>query len=187
MPAIDSSSDDHDGIAAVLVNLRRGSAALKAENHELRAEIAELRLAASNDSNGDAPSPVLGTLAEIAVPAGSRAPGAARMIVRHCLSGLVTHRILHDAELLVSELVTNCVVHGELSAGQSVVVSIHVAADTLRFEIDNPGTAGVVASTPPADRGRHGGFGLVVVDVLAARWGVSRGASTNVWFELSRA
>jgi anti-sigma regulatory factor (Ser/Thr protein kinase) len=187
MPAIDSSSDDNDGIAAVLGNLRRGAAALKVENHQLRAEIAELRLAASNDSNGDAPSPVLGMLAEIAVPAGSGAPGAARMIVKHCVAGLVTHRILHDAELLVSELVTNSVMHGELSAGETVLVSIYVSADTLRFEIDNPGTVGVVAPAPPADKARHGGFGLEVVNLLAARWGVSRGAGTTVWFELSRA
>lgn len=186
MPTIDPSSDEHDGVAAILGNLRRGAAALKAENHQLRAEIAGLRLEASNETNGDAPSPALGKLAEIALPSGSGAPGAARMIVTHCLSGLVTHRILRDAELLVSELVTNSVVHGQLSADETVLVSIYVAADALRFEIDNPGTAGVVALAP-GHEARHGGFGLKLVDLLAARWGVSRRASTNVWFELSRA
>ena len=190
MPAIDSNSDEHDGLAAVLGNLRRGAAALKAENHQLRAEIAGLRLEASNDSNGDAPSPALGKLVEIALPTGSGAPGAARMIVTHCLSGLVTHRVLHDAELLVSELVTNSVIHGQLSADSTVQVSIYVAADTLRFEIDNPGTVGIVALAPPAHQARQarqGGFGLELVEILAARWGVNRTASTNVWFELSRA
>jgi anti-sigma regulatory factor (Ser/Thr protein kinase) len=187
MPAIDSSSNDHDGVADVLGNLRRDAAALKAENHQLRAEIAGLRLAASDDSNGDGRSPGLGKLAEIALPAGSGAPGAARMIVTRSLSGLVTHGILHDAQLLVSELVTNSVRHGQLSADETVLVNIHVAADTLRFEIDNPGTVGVVAPAPPARQPRHGGFGLELVDLLAARWGVSRSASTNVWFELSRA
>jgi anti-sigma regulatory factor (Ser/Thr protein kinase) len=187
LPATDSSSDDHDGLTIVLGKLRRAAAALKEENQQLRAEVAGLRLAGWNDGNGDAPGPALGTLAEIALPAGSGAPGAARMIVRHCLSGLVTHRILDDAELLVSELVTNSVVHGELAAGETVLVSIHVAADKLRFDIDNPGTVGVVAAATPAHPHREGGFGLKLVDLLAARWGVSRSDSTNVWFELSRA
>jgi anti-sigma regulatory factor (Ser/Thr protein kinase) len=188
MPAIDPSSDDHDGIAAVLAKLRRGATALKVENHELRAEVAGLRLAASNDSTSDAPSPALGKLAEIALPAGSGAPGAARMVTKHCLRGLVAHAILDDAELLVSELVANSVVHGELDTEDTVLVSIYLAADTLRLEIDNPGTVGVVAPAPrPADEPRRGGFGLELVDILATRWGVSRSDSTNVWFELSRA
>jgi anti-sigma regulatory factor (Ser/Thr protein kinase) len=176
-----------DGLTVVLRKLRRGAAALKAENHQLRAEIAGLRLAASDQQSGDAPSPALGKLAEIALPAGSSAPGAARTVVRHCLSGLTAHRILHDAELLVSELVTNSVVHGELGAGDTVLVTIYVAADALRFEIDNPGTAGAVARTRPVQQPRIGGFGLELVQLLAARWGVSRNRSTTIWFELGRA
>jgi anti-sigma regulatory factor (Ser/Thr protein kinase) len=188
MSATKSSSSDLDGVAVVLGKVRRAAAALKAENHQLRAEVAGLRLAASNDSNGDAPSPALGKLAEIALPAGSAAPGAARMVTKHCLRGLVAHGILDDAELLVSELVTNSVAHGELGPGDTVLVSIYLAADTLRLEIDNPGTVGVVPpSRPPAQQPRQGGFGLELVDLLAARWGVRRSDSTNVWFELARA
>ena len=187
MPATDSSANDRDGLTVVLGKLRRAAAALKVENHELRAEVAGLRLAASNNSTGDAPNPALGKLAEIALPAGSGAPGAARMVTKHCLRGLVAHGILDDAELLVSELVANSVVHGELDAGDTVLVSIYLAANMLRLEIDNPGTVGVVERAPrPADEPRRGGFGLELVDMLAARWGVSRSDSTNVWFELSR-
>jgi anti-sigma regulatory factor (Ser/Thr protein kinase) len=110
------------------------------------------------------------------------------MVTKHCLRGLVAHAILDDAELLVSEVVANSVVHGELGAGDTVLVSIYLAADTLRLEIDNPGTVGVVERAPrPTDQPRRGGFGLELVDILATRWGVNRSDSTNVWFELSRA
>jgi hypothetical protein len=68
-------------------------------------------------------------LAEIALPTGSRAPGAARMVVRDHLSGLVTQRVLRDAELLVSELVTNSLDHGELRDGDSVLVSVYLVTD----------------------------------------------------------
>jgi len=176
-----------DGLTVVLGKLRRAATALKAENHQLRAEIAGLRLSASDERSGDAPGPALGKLAEIALPAGSSAPGAARTVVRHCLSGLTAHRILHDAELLVSELVANSVMHGELDAADTVLVTIYVAADALRFEIDNPGTAGAVAKTRPVQQPRLGGFGLELVERLAASWGVSRSRSTTVWFEMGRA
>jgi anti-sigma regulatory factor (Ser/Thr protein kinase) len=176
-----------DGLTVVLGKLRRAVAALKVENHQLRAEIAGLHLSASNQRSGDAPGPALGKLAEIALPAGSSAPGAARTVVRHCLSGLTVGPILQDAELLVSELVTNSVEHGELGTEDTVLVTIYVAADALRFEIDNGGTAGAVARTRPVQQPRVGGVGLELVELLAARWGVSRNRSTTVWFELGRA
>jgi anti-sigma regulatory factor (Ser/Thr protein kinase) len=138
-------------------------------------------------ADGDAPVAGLGQLVEMALPTGCAAPGAARMVIEHCLAGLVAERVLHNAVLLVSELVTNSVTHGELGAGESVMIRVYVAADTVRLEIDNPGTAGVVASAPPADRPARRGFGLELVELLAARWGVRRGQSTNVWFEMARA
>jgi two-component sensor histidine kinase len=105
------------------------------------------------------------------------------MVIAHCLTGLVSERILPDAEPLVSEIVTNSVQHGQLGDGDTVLVRIYLAAETLRVEIENPGTAGVVASGSPS---RFGGFGLDLVDRVAARWGVSRSGGTNVWFEMGR-
>jgi anti-sigma regulatory factor (Ser/Thr protein kinase) len=176
-----------ESLTVALGRLRSGAAALKAENRGLRAEIAGLEREASDRRSGDAPIDELGRLTEIALPSGSRAPGAARAVVAHCLTGLVTQRILHDAKLLVSELVTNSLDHGELREGNSVLLRIYLAADTLRLEIENPGTAGAVASSRRHDHPRRGGFGLDLVNLLATRWGVSRNRSTNVWFEMTRA
>jgi anti-sigma regulatory factor (Ser/Thr protein kinase) len=175
-----------EGLTRVLGRLRRGAAALKAENHELRAEIAGLQPAASSRRSGDAAVRHFGKLADIAVPRGSGAPGAARMVIAHCLTGLVSRRVLLDAELLVSELVTNSMDHGELGDGDTVGVRVYLAAETLLVAIENPGTAGVVAPSPADRRSGRGGYGLDLVDRLAAHWGVSRSGSTNVWFEMGR-
>lgn len=128
-----------------------------------------------------------GQLAEIALPTGSAAPGAARMVVAHCLTGLVSERILRDAKLLVSEIVTNSVRHGEVSDGDIVLVRVYLAADTVRLEIVNRGTAGAVTAREPEPRSRGGGFGLNILDRLTASWGVRRNGGTNVWFEMGRA
>ena len=127
-----------------------------------------------------------GELAVIALPAGSHAPGAARQVLTHCLLRLVTPEILTDAQLLASEVVTNCVRHGELTQADTVVVRVYIAAETLRLEIENPRVAGTAARRGP-DHARGGGFGLELLELLAARWGVDRGRSTTVWFELGRA
>ena len=121
-------------------------------------------------------------LAEIALPTGSGAPEA----VAHCLTGLVSQQILLDAQLLVSEVVTNSLRHGALSDDDTVLVRVYLAADSLRLEIVNPGTAGVVTARQPDQQSRSGGFGLDLVDRLTASWGVRRNGGTNVWFEMGR-
>ena len=176
-----------ESLTVAVGQLRRGAAALKVENRELRAEIAGLERAEARRRNGDAPIGEPTRLAEITLPTGPRAPGAARCVVDHCLSGLVTRGVLHDAELLVSELVTNSIDHGELGEDDSVLVSVYLATDTLRLEIQNPGTAGAVAASREGRESGQGGYGLDLVNLLAARWGVVRNRDTTVWFEIARA
>jgi hypothetical protein len=183
MPATDSTANG----AAPAGRLRRGAAALKAEIDVLRTEIAELRPAVAGRRDGVVAIRPFGKLADIALPPGPGAPGAARMVTGHCLTGLVSRQVLEDAELLVSELVTNSLKYGELGNGDSVLLRIYLADELLRVEIENPGITGVVASIPRDRRARAGGFGLDLVDVLAARWAVSRNGSTSVWFEMRRA
>jgi anti-sigma regulatory factor (Ser/Thr protein kinase) len=176
-----------EGLTVAVGRLRRGAEALKEENQQLRAELAEVRPLASGRRSGDRLNSELGRLAEVVLPTGSGAPGAARMVAAHCLGGLVVPRVLHDAQLLISELVTNSVDHGELDENDSVLLRVYLATDTVRLEIENAGTAGVVAghrSKRPTD---SGGFGLELLDLLAARWGVNRSHDTIVWFELRRA
>ena len=109
------------------------------------------------------------------------------MLIAHCLNALVAPRVLHDAELLVSELVTNSLDHGQLGNQDTVLVRIYLGATTLRLEIENAGTAGIIATHHPDRATGHGGVGLELVDLLAARWGVKRSHDTTVWFEMRRA
>jgi anti-sigma regulatory factor (Ser/Thr protein kinase) len=176
-----------EALTLAVGRLHRGATALKAENHQLRAELAERRPVAPGRRTGETPVRELGELAEIALPAGSSAPGAARMITAHCLTGLVAPRVLEDAELLVTELVTNCLDHGQLDEHDVVLVRIYLAAKTLRVEIENAGTAGAVAAKHADRTDGRGGFGLELVDLIATRWGVKRSHGTIVWFEMERA
>jgi anti-sigma regulatory factor (Ser/Thr protein kinase) len=191
-PAAETPSDRTqvaavEGLTVALGRLRKGAAALKAENHQLRAEIAGFQSPAAARPESAEASRELGLLAEVVLPADAAAPGAARMVIAHCLSGLVARRILGDAQLLGTELVTNSLQHAELRGGDPVFVRIYLGAEALRLEVENPGTAGVVAAKVPDRRSGAGGFGLDLVGQLAERWGVSRTHSTIVWLELGRA
>src|SRR5687768_2286880 len=78
-----------EALTVAFGQLRRGAAALKAENNHLRAEIEALRSEANGRNTGGVSAPDVGQLAEIELPIGSLAPGAARMVIDHCVTGLV--------------------------------------------------------------------------------------------------
>lgn len=145
------------------------------------------RLTVSGRHAGDAPNGESAQLTEIELPINPRAPGAARIVVDHCLTGLVTRRVLDEVQLLATELVTNSLDHGQLGNDGFVLLRVSLATGTLRIEIENAGTAGVVARRLPDNHASPGGFGLCLVDRLALRWGVDRRLNTSVWFEMARA
>jgi serine/threonine-protein kinase RsbW len=91
--------------------------------------------------------------------------------------------VLADAELVVSELVTNSVQHAGLSADDFVRVGAAVSEGVVRLEVDNPGATGTVARRDPDSE--RDGFGLRIVEALADAWGVSRKGHTRVWVELA--
>jgi len=111
---------------------------------------------------------------EFELPVGPRAPSQARRAV----SGIATlpERTRADALLLVSELVTNAVIHAELSAADTVRLTLLRDGDRLVIEVDDRGA--------PSDRRRGiasgevrpdtpgAGLGLKIVDRLAEHWQV---------------
>jgi anti-sigma regulatory factor (Ser/Thr protein kinase) len=110
----------------------------------------------------------------------SRSPdsvGAARRLLNGHTTSLGAQQ-RQEAALMVSELVTNAVVHGV----GAISLRIDVEADAVRVEVADEGS---VAVAPRPEPGAHGGWGLRIVAQLADDWGVLEG-STKVWFRLRR-
>jgi anti-sigma regulatory factor (Ser/Thr protein kinase) len=121
------------------------------------------------------------------VPLGSNthAPSAAR----HALGEL--RRELGDAryrvcQLLVSELVTNVLLH--TPSGRSLAAAdmrVRLYGDRVRVEVRDEGR-GFKPRVRTADSDLESGWGLYLVDELADEWGVEPGVQNCVWFELWR-
>lgn len=88
--------------------------------------------------------------------------------------------VLDDALLLVSEVVTNAVEHG--CAPVRLSVDCDRAGITVAVDDANPD----LPRTRRLDRRRHSGRGLVLVQSIAADWGVRRTRNgKQVWFRLA--
>lgn len=110
-------------------------------------------------------------------------PQAARAARREVVGGLgLRGRTAEVVELLVSEAVTNSVLHAGLGPADRITVSASVQADRVCVEIcDEGGRFGEVS--PHAGR-REGGHGLKLIDALSRRHGLRHNGSTRVWFEI---
>ena len=125
---------------------------------------------------------------ELRLALDGHAPGAARSLVRDCLRARVKACTLDDAQLLVSELVTNSVCYGGTTAADGVVVRVDLTPGMVRLEVEDAGSGGDFGPRTP-DPETGGGFGLSFVQSLSERWGVERIAAggTRVWAQLVRA
>jgi anti-sigma regulatory factor (Ser/Thr protein kinase) len=107
---------------------------------------------------------------------------------RRALEGLhLPAEALADAQLLVTELVTNAVRHADLGPGEKILVTAEREGSTLRITVRDRSegtppfsTAGSIRPPP----GAESGWGLFLVDRLASRWGTGRGSGSSFWFEL---
>ncbi|MDT0305840.1 ATP-binding protein [Streptomyces sp. DSM 44917] len=89
------------------------------------------------------------------------------------------------AELVISELVTNVVLHTD---SRTVVCRLDGTGHRLRIEVadEGPGLPAVPARAASADARAEHGRGLMLLDALTARWGVHSPAAPGctVWAEL---
>ena len=118
------------------------------------------------------------------LPCDASSVGVARRLLRHELTTLghtdIDADLVDAAGLLVSELVTNAVVH----ARTDITLRATLRRGVLRIEVADGSPVIPTPRRPTALAGT--GRGLQLVDRLANRWGVekSRGGKT-IWFELS--
>ena len=102
------------------------------------------------------------------------------MLGTACAEGGLSGDLTDTAQLLTSELVTNAVIHGR----SPVTVTTVLDDGLLRVEVtdDNSRHPELRLTDDLALDGR----GLHIVDLLAARWGVTdQPLGKTVWFELA--
>ncbi|MDF2092637.1 ATP-binding protein [Knoellia sp. 3-2P3] len=115
------------------------------------------------------------------LPADARAPALARTFLRAAACETHHARVVDDAELLVSELVTNAVLHG------APPITMRVECDGsngLRVSVtDRSADPARVREADPTD---ESGRGMRLVDVISDDWGVEprTGVGKDVWFRL---
>jgi anti-sigma regulatory factor (Ser/Thr protein kinase) len=117
-----------------------------------------------------------------------RAPAEARRAVEDLAPELDLRdsadlAMLRDAQLLVSELVTNSVRHS--GSDEPIRLRAWLRASGLRIEVADGGF-GFEPASGSAGQDAESGRGLMILETITDRWGVSRDAKTRVWFELSR-
>jgi anti-sigma regulatory factor (Ser/Thr protein kinase) len=117
---------------------------------------------------------------------GVTAARVARQTVREEFKDALPRPTLADVELLVSELATNSVRHSGCGEAGELSMDAAVEPDRVRVRLSDQGE-GFQARTPDApSSGSAGGYGLLLLDRLADRWGVQREGGFSVWFEVQR-
>jgi anti-sigma regulatory factor (Ser/Thr protein kinase) len=118
----------------------------------------------------------------IDLPPTLQAPETARQaLIRACSRW--PPAVLAVAELLISELVTNAVLHGQGEIGVRVCEN----GDLLRVEVSDAHPDPAVPSMPSGEP--ESGRGLAIIAALSTAWGTSARAGMpgkTVWFELVR-
>ncbi len=113
------------------------------------------------------------------LPVSREAPAMAREFLRKATCAEHHSQVLDDAVLMVSELVTNSVLHG----GPPVVVAVDCTEDSLQVRVRD-GSSELPALREAAQTD-EGGRGLALVAEMSADWGVDPVEDgKNVWFVL---
>jgi anti-sigma regulatory factor (Ser/Thr protein kinase) len=128
--------------------------------------------------------PSVNSVGPVLIAAGTQAPSIARRAAVAALDELGVSCLHEPVTLLVSEIVTNSVVHTSCDH-ISVTVAVTQDGDRVRVEtVDCDGSA-----TPTMSelvRETPGGFGLHIVNAVAQDWGVAElPEGKAVWFEIA--
>ena len=109
-------------------------------------------------------------------------------LARAAIAGFSENRDLDAATLatltlLVSEVVTNAVIHPDVDPPGAIQLSARVAQGLIRVEVTDEGNGFSPQPRDPEQSDR--GYGLFLLEHQASAWGVERRGGNTVWFELS--
>jgi anti-sigma regulatory factor (Ser/Thr protein kinase) len=121
---------------------------------------------------------------ELALQRNVEAPGVARAAVAGMCDELgFGSAVSQTLILLVSEVVSNAVLHSSGPAEAAIALTALVGEDAVRVTVMDAGEG----FTPgPRDPNRaDGGYGLYLLEKASTRWGVDPSGPTSVWFEIA--
>lgn len=134
-------------------------------------------VAAAVDVADDAERAAAGSLR---VDRDRQAPRLARRFVNELLAEGGYDEVLDVVELLVTEVVTNAVVHARSEAD----VIVQLLPDAVRVEVRDEDDSFPVRRRP--DGGQPGGRGFDLVEVMSRSWGIDMlDVGKRVWFEVA--
>ncbi|MGH8891536.1 MAG: SpoIIE family protein phosphatase [Acidothermaceae bacterium] len=113
-------------------------------------------------------------------PASSSASAARRVVEAAVLENSLAG-FIDEALLLVTELVTNAIVH----AGTEIELRVEAGHGSMRVEVVDQSPGLITIAHEMASETREGGRGLLLLDALATEWGTRHfGWGKSVWFQL---
>src|SRR3954471_2257279 len=128
----------------------------------------------------EAPVHSWGSCAELNLASDDAAPGRVRRTLRVICAGSDSVAIA-EAELAVTEVVTNAVIH---AGGDGVSISFWSEGPMLDVVVSDGGP-GFTPLVGPRGIGQIGGRGLSIVDTVAESWGSSICAPSSVWMRFA--
>ncbi|MYR94163.1 ATP-binding protein [Streptomyces sp. SID4937] len=120
---------------------------------------------------------------DISFPAEPKELAGLRRVIRLHLALWGLADTVRDAQLCVTELVTNVMQH--VGVGTPARLAVSMSGSRLRLEVSDPETR-ALPTRGPVTEGSERGRGLMLVEGVAERWGVVlRGDPKGTWCELA--
>ncbi len=114
-----------------------------------------------------------------------QAPALARSAVSELFGALsLSANTVQTLMLLVSEVVTNAVVHSTGPRESPIILSAGATDAVVRVTVTDAGSGFTPRPRDPTSI--NDGYGLFLLEKAASNWGVEVGGDTSVWFELPR-
>jgi anti-sigma regulatory factor (Ser/Thr protein kinase) len=124
------------------------------------------------------------SLLELELEQNREAPSLARAAIgSFCENRDIEAATLATLTLLVSEVITNAVIHPDVEPPGGVRLSAQIADGLIRVEVTDEGTGFTPQPRDPERLER--GYGLFLLERQASAWGVERRGGNTVWFELN--
>jgi anti-sigma regulatory factor (Ser/Thr protein kinase) len=125
-------------------------------------------------------------VSSVSLPVSVTAPALARRAVVEQVGPTFPAQRMHDAELLITEVVTNAVRHAGLHEGDLIDISLRDEHGSVVVEVADPGSGFAALPRPTGDPLETGGWGMLLLDRLSDGWGLRDrpGGGSVVWFRV---